>query len=551
MRKERPNTWSAVVLALSLLLATLLPSVALADSAPATTGSPAPQPTQSSQAQAPTWRDLLQSITLTDQLDDNENPTNSLTTVAVSDMTTIFLVRAWRGPGAPAVEYIKVLDPAGNLLDQSALRPFAFDSSWWNRFYIPTRQAGDYRFQVYVNDTLVTTLVLTVIDPAAGVTTAHAVITGDAKVSATTLNHAARIFEQLSYPLVTSDLGGAGSPPVNIHLYSSDATYREGLLRIGVGAGAIDATVNGAAAVHTGANILVNLSAGESLANLLTHEYTHYVLYRQNVVGLPLWLNEGLAWREGLRARDLSEPTLLVDGMRSRLTLHVLDVLAKSQLQPLTGNGTGSDAPPADYNYEAQDWLALRYLEQQHGLKQIRNYLAQLRTAGHTTAFSAAFHTTPTDFEHDFNQHLQSLAARPFPGAKIALRFAGGGTGALVITPPGSTQDAVMQITNPGDYTVTISAAGEVEIDDPSLKVAYVSSKEAPNPTVLFVGFVPDRPVPDLNGNLTAGGFAIKAVSGEVFYSNSYTWVSGKSAAQYWLAQPFGLRLLDVQTLSH
>lgn len=528
------------VLLLALLIGSLPIAGAQAGTAPAAVATT---------VGAHSWRDSLQSVVLTDQLDDSDNPANNLRTVAVAELRTVFVVSTWRSPLAPAVEVVKVLDPAGSLLDQAPARPFATDGTWYDRFYLPMKQAGDYQFQVYANDNLVTTVVLTVVDPAAGISTSHAAVTGDAGVSPVVLQQVARTFEQVAYPLVTADLGAVKSPPVRIQVCSDDSAYRSGLLGLDVSPADADDAVKTSNGIFRKNTMLINLRLTRSLPNVLAHEYTHYVLFRQNITGLPLWVNEGLAWREGLRAEGMSSMNLHVARRRSRMVRRVLKALDSGKLQPLTDNGTGADTPPTAYDGEEQDWMAMTYLEQQYGLQKIQAYVAQLRTADHTSAFTATFSQTPAAFEQAFNSYLQGLQARPAPGAQVTVRIAGGDTGTLFVTAPGSNHEARILIGSPGDYTITMTAGGQVRVE-PTLDVAYTARLKAADTSWLTVSFVPDHPPTVSGGKLAEAGFAIKVADGEVYYNNSYQWIGDNRQTGDLLSLPFGLRLLDVQPLA-
>lgn len=226
------------------------------------------------------------------------------------------------------------------------------------------------------------------------------VTNGDPGVSPATLDTVTRIVRGVSLPVLHDELGlqplGA-----EIVVFSSPDSYGAALRRVGIPSALVTRAVMNTGGMTVGDSTvwipLFNLRDDSDLANVVTHELTHVVF---NQLGLarrmPVWLNEGTAWVDGLRAQaviDLvkvaAEERLLDDGLRT--------VAARGGLLPLSTDENGILGAP--YNVEWQDYRVVRDLIDGYGLGTFQAFLIDAVTEGVPKGFELYYRMSLQRYE--------------------------------------------------------------------------------------------------------------------------------------------------------
>lgn len=229
---------------------------------------------------------------------------------------------------------------------------------------------------------------------------------GDRKVTQTTLKAASKIVQQISLPILKSNVGlPTGS--TKLVLFSSKQSYANALAQAGVPHSQLNAIVSNTGGLTIGSDIwipLYNLEDQSDLANVLTHELTHVVLNQKGIGDtIPTWVNEGMAWHDGMQALDQ------VDSNKAKqesaaLTQQVQEAKQNGHLLPLTASE--DDILNADYNVEWTDYLAIQNLISQQGPQKMDAFLNSIAKNGVDASFQAVYQEPITQFENNFINKL-------------------------------------------------------------------------------------------------------------------------------------------------
>jgi hypothetical protein len=226
---------------------------------------------------------------------------------------------------------------------------------------------------------------------------------GDTGVTAETLKSASSIITNSSLPILQENIKLNPKRMTEIVFYSTPETYGNALLEAGISAQETAAIVDQTGGITVNSSIwipLFNLQGKADLANVLTHELNH-VSFNQAGIGnrLPLWLNEGISWHNGLAAQEKISPTQTKLEIKV-LTSNLKKTAQKGELLPLSKIDQGILS--ASYNVEFQGYLATEQLIKEHGPERLQNFLQQVPSLGVEKSFQQNFGQTLSDFENDF-----------------------------------------------------------------------------------------------------------------------------------------------------
>lgn len=226
---------------------------------------------------------------------------------------------------------------------------------------------------------------------------------GDSGVTTDTLKSASSLITNYSLPLLQENIKLNPQRMTEIVFYSTPEMYGNALLKAGISAQETAAIIEQTGGITVNSSIwipLFNLHGKADLANVLTHELTH-VSFNQAGIGnrLPLWLNEGISWHNGLSAQEKISP------QQTKLEIKVLTASLKKMEQngdllPLTKLDQGLLSAP--YNVEFQGYLAVEQLIGKYGLERFQVFLEQVSSLGVDNSFQKNFGQTLSDFENQF-----------------------------------------------------------------------------------------------------------------------------------------------------
>jgi|GEM_PF-5004517 hypothetical protein len=231
--------------------------------------------------------------------------------------------------------------------------------------------------------------------------------TGDKAVSASKLQTASRIINTISLPTLNSVLGLSPASEINIVLFSSAKSYGNALARAGIDQSSIKTmtTDTGGVTVNTTIWIpLYNLADNSDLANVLSHELFHACAASQGYgAQLPIWINEGTAWRIGLLAQQKVDP----EKTSAVMANYQQDVLKAAQNGTLLSlNASEKDILNTSYNVEYEDYMAVEKLTNSFGVAAYKTFIQNLTSQNVDTDFQNTFHTTMDDFSANFLKSL-------------------------------------------------------------------------------------------------------------------------------------------------
>ncbi|GIM46673.1 hypothetical protein DNHGIG_22220 [Collibacillus ludicampi] len=237
------------------------------------------------------------------------------------------------------------------------------------------------------------------------------VAAGDPGVPLSTVNMAADIIKNLSIPVIQDSLDSVPARNTHIVLFSSPQSYANSLRKSGISSDEVDNIVSETGGLTIGSDVwipLYNLQDSSDLANVLTHELTHVVLNQKGIgEQIPTWINEGIAWHNGLTAQSQMNPGK-VQEERYALTQQVKQAAEKGQLLPLSADE--NDILHANYNVEWEDALAVEHLIQNFGKQTFKSFINGIAHSGVEQSFLAHFHMKQSDYEksflHTLNGHV-------------------------------------------------------------------------------------------------------------------------------------------------
>ncbi|AHF08544.1 hypothetical protein [Desulfitobacterium metallireducens] len=226
---------------------------------------------------------------------------------------------------------------------------------------------------------------------------------GDTGVTEETLKSASSLITNYSLPIIQSNVKLNPKRMTEIVFYSSPEMYANALLGAGISAQEAAAIVDQTGGITVNSSIwipLFNLQGKSDLANVLTHELSH-VTFNQAGIGtkLPLWLNEGISWHDGLAAQEKISPAqtrLVIKALTSRLK----KTAQNGDLLPLSEIDQGLLS--ASYNVEFQGYLATEQLIEKYGLERFQVFLEQVQSLGVQRSFAQNFGQSLSEFENEF-----------------------------------------------------------------------------------------------------------------------------------------------------
>ncbi|UOF89960.1 hypothetical protein LSG31_19155 [Fodinisporobacter ferrooxydans] len=232
---------------------------------------------------------------------------------------------------------------------------------------------------------------------------------GDRNVTNTQLKAAANLVKTISIPILTQTIGASPAGKTHIVLFSSQDSYGNALLQAGIRQNQLPNIVSETGGLTVGSDIwipLYNLQDESDLANVLTHELTHVVINQKRLGDvLPTWINEGIAWHDGLLAQaKLSSQVVQNEfGMYDQ---QLQQAAAQGQLLPLTASET--DILQAGYNVEWEDYLAVRHLLQTYGSQTFQSFLNDIPKYGVDQSFFSHYKMSKADYEKSYYQKLDN-----------------------------------------------------------------------------------------------------------------------------------------------
>jgi hypothetical protein len=233
------------------------------------------------------------------------------------------------------------------------------------------------------------------------------VAAGDASVPLSTINMATDIIKNLSIPVLQDSLDSVPTRNTHVVLFSSPQSYANSLRKSGISPDEVDTIVSETGGLTIGSDVwipLYNLQDPSDLANVLTHELTHVVLNQKGIgEQIPTWINEGIAWHNGLTAQTHMNPVKAQEE-RYALTQQVKQAAENGKLLPLSADEY--DILHANYNVEWEDALAVEYLIQNYGKQTFKSFINGIANRGVEPSFLAHFHMKPSDYEKSFLNSL-------------------------------------------------------------------------------------------------------------------------------------------------
>ncbi len=234
------------------------------------------------------------------------------------------------------------------------------------------------------------------------------IVAGDSGVNSQTLKSASSIVNEFSLPILQANVNMVPTNKAEIVLFSSSQTYGDALVRAGLPSNEVTAIVSQTGGIAVNSSIwipLYNIRGKADLANVLTHELTH-VAFNQAGIGhkLPLWINEGLSWFNGLAAQEKINPTE-TKLIKSALKSSVIKASKKGQLLPLGDIDQGILNAP--YNVEFQAYMATDALIKKYGLEQFKQFLNQSRRQDVNESFRLNFKASIESYEKEFDKSLR------------------------------------------------------------------------------------------------------------------------------------------------
>lgn len=230
---------------------------------------------------------------------------------------------------------------------------------------------------------------------------------GDAQVSRDVVTQATNVIKNISLPVLRNNMNAAPAKPTHVVLFSTPASYGRSLQNSGLPQSEVRAIVQSTGGLTIGSEIwipLYRVHDTSDLANVLTHELTHAIL-NQNGIGdtLPTWINEGIAWHNGMEAQSQLNPAK-ANSEADMYNQQLQKATTSGKLLPLSSDE--SAILKASYNVEWQDALAVEQLIQQYGETEFSAFLKDVAAEGVDQSFSSHFGISRSTFEQEFMQSL-------------------------------------------------------------------------------------------------------------------------------------------------
>lgn len=233
------------------------------------------------------------------------------------------------------------------------------------------------------------------------------VLPGDADISTSLIARVTQILRTQSLPQIEKSLSLSYLQPISVYLFDTRSGYASGLKRWGIQQAVATTMVTRTNGVANGSVVYIplyaNMSKG-SLNNVLTHELTH-VVFNQNKIALtiPTWVNEGVAWIEGLRAQaSVAKPAEMT--LVKRGEEQVLVAFGHKEGIALTSGENAMLRAP--YDVELEDYMAVSDLVRKFGWKDVLQYVKGSITEGANASFRRVFAQPINHFITEFQKSL-------------------------------------------------------------------------------------------------------------------------------------------------
>ncbi|WP_284286120.1 hypothetical protein [Alicyclobacillus fastidiosus] len=337
--------------------------------------------------------------------------------------------------------------------------------------------------------------------------------------------NAKRLLKQINTPeLIQNTVQLPLKQPITIELIGNTSAYASALKSLGLNPSEAAGLSMDTGGFTQNSTILIPLSQNKDnadLANTLTHEMTH-AIFNQNISYLPSWINEGIAVTMGMTGQKVVENATVYAAYERQLAESIVDVAGQNQLQPLADDESVILSGKTSYDYELQDWLAVRDLIFEHGVAAIDRYLSLMsHHADESQAFIVAF----GEKEDVFNQHLTHLlktaAASTDEGATFGLTIGSQFKGSIDFLQHGKTEWEGVEA-KAGSYQITVQQDGRLEGALPA--VAPITDVDPSDDNTLYISLTPKGALTWQGTKVTDCGFAFDVHDG--LYSFADAWVS-------------------------
>lgn len=227
---------------------------------------------------------------------------------------------------------------------------------------------------------------------------------GDSGVTEESLKSASSLITDYALPIIQHNIDLNPKKMTEVVFYTSPEMYGNALLKAGLSEQETAAIVEQTGGITVNSSIwvpLFNLQGNAELANILTHELNH-VCFNQAGIGndLPLWLNEGISWHNGLAAQAKISPKQTQLEIKLQ-TASLKKIAQNGDLLPLSKIDQGLFT--ASYNVEFQGYLATEQLIDKYGLAHFQIFLRQVPALGVEKSFQQNFDQTLRDYENGFS----------------------------------------------------------------------------------------------------------------------------------------------------
>jgi hypothetical protein len=240
-------------------------------------------------------------------------------------------------------------------------------------------------------------------------TSVHGIVvaSGDARVSSNQLKLAKQIIQNISLPILQQNVGDVPAQNTRVMLFSNPQTYENSLAKAGVPQDQLKNIASETGGLTVGSDVwipLYNLQDQSDLANVLTHELTHVVLNQKGIGdSLPTWINEGIAWHDGLLAQSQVSPQE-AQQLTEKMNQQIHQVAQQQQLLQLSASE--DDILNAKYNVEWEDYLAVQNLLNTYGNQAFLSFLNGIEQNGVDASFQQTYNMSRESYETSFYQTL-------------------------------------------------------------------------------------------------------------------------------------------------
>jgi len=374
-------------------------------------------------------------------------------------------------------------------------------------------------------------------------------VSGDGKVPQSTLDSLHQlVFTDHLVSRVADDLGLRLSNPITVYVAQDNAGYSRELQAQGITGADLTNVLADSGGLAVDHSIFLPMSRNTTTndqLNTITHELTHVLLNDTGAgYSIPSWVNEGLAWREGLNAEYENQPKVLWQGMKFEISNAVEGAYAGGTLVPLISDPSQTLAATQTYNVEWQDYLAVDQLIQKFGMGSVRTYLTDLLSKSPGDAFKAAFGETTDDAMAAFNAALAQAVKQPDQGVQLTFTVSPDCKSDVALLPRSGSMWRVFTLA-PGNYTVTIKPDGTIEGLTGGYQATAPGSVDGND---VFLAVLPQSGTMMEGMQVAYAGIAITYGFGQYGYTNSYVSYTNNQTSYANNTSLFGVTLTSVTT---